>query len=141
MILQTNSKLNAKIHEYGCYFMDIVWHAVRKKGLEVTPEIINTLYDKAIAAGGMNENCLILNPDVVFKTLGLDVKYTGRHEKPSRRCAMNEIEILKFTNPTTGFSHFVAGDGYGHVAYDSLGESVTVREGYLESKRIFKVEV
>ena len=72
----------------------------------------------------------------IFGFLEMDVKYTDRHETPERMTRKNEIEILRFESSYG--SHFVVGDGGGHVAYDPWGVSRAVRQGRIESKRIFR---
>lgn len=37
----------------------------------------------------------------------------------------------------TGYSHFVLMKGPQEIKYDPLGDSVTVKEGYVESYRAF----
>lgn len=68
----------------------------------------------------------------------LKIIYTNKHEDPGRLCRGREFEILDWYNPETHKRHFTAGNGRGCVTYDSMGESVTVRDGFLRSKRIFK---
>lgn len=63
--------------------------------------------------------------------------YTNRHEDPGRICRENEFEILDWYNPKMGKMHLTPGDGRGRPTYDSMGQSVTLRDGFLRSKRIF----
>jgi hypothetical protein len=143
MILQTDNRLNKNIRDYGCYFMDILYLSNKFTGLQLSVERIERLYKTFVQAGAMTSTCSIKDPNRCFTMAGLQVRYTDKHEKPSRRCNTDEIEILCYYNPDgnggRGFTHFVVGDGYGHVAYDPIGNSVTVRDGYLKSKRIFKL--
>jgi len=68
----------------------------------------------------------------------MNVLYTNRHETPDRMCKEGEFEILDWFNPQRGKRHFTAGNGRGYVTYDPMGESLTVKEGFLRSKRIFR---
>jgi hypothetical protein len=137
MILQTDPRLRPEINEYGCYMMSILYLAEKNGGESPGAELINSLYDRFVRMGLMTASCKILNPEHIFAYMGLIVEYTDKHELPTRECGPDELEILKFTRP--GYSHFVAGDGAGGVEYDPMGESITVRDGVLQSKRIFKM--
>lgn len=60
------------------------------------------------------------------------------------RCRKDEFEVLRFQrNSGPGetvddAAHFVQGDGNGNVLFDPWGDSKTVREGWLVSRRIFR---
>jgi hypothetical protein len=73
--------------------------------------------------------------------------YGGRwyfhKEQPSYECKGGEFEILRYERPTPGkvWSHFVLGNCGDGVEYDPLGESKTVAEGYVVSKRILQLVI
>lgn len=140
MILQRDRRLNAAINAYGCYFMTILWHLNRLRNIAFDDSVIETYYAEAVRSGYMTETCWILNPDGIFGLGGLRTAYTQEHAPPTRVCADNEIEILKWVHPDASpHSHFVAGDGMGNTTYDPWGVSRAATEGRLESKRIFKL--
>jgi hypothetical protein len=136
MILQRDPRLRQEIQEYGCYYMSILFLVNKYTNFPFSAELINDLYHVFNKAGWMDQECTILNPNAIFGHLKMDVRYTDRHEIPVRRAMHNEVEILRFTSPHG--SHFVVGDGNGNVAYDPYGVSKAVRDGRVESKRIFR---
>ncbi len=133
MILQTNKNLVPQINNYGCYFMSILFLAVKHTGLELSTRKINALYHEVILKGYMDMNCYISNPTAIFKHLGLEARYTDRHEPNDYFCNDNELEILCYQR--TGYRHFMVGNE-GIVAYDPMGNSTG---GTLISKRIFRL--
>lgn len=136
MILQTDSRLRKAIHDDGCYYMSIFYLVNKWTGLEVSADFIDSLFDVFVSDGEMSKECYILDPEKIFNHLGFKVKYRDVHDKPTRMCKPDEVEILYFFGPAGG--HFVAGDGKGNVAYDPWGVSRAVSEGRLVSKRIFR---
>jgi hypothetical protein len=150
MILQRDKRLLPEIQEQGCYFMSILFLINKYTNYEWTTEIINDyyrslVYSKAILADADFttvdvDDSTIINPEKVFnlKETGTNfkVRYNNRHDKANYHCSQFEIEILRYVNGLT--NHFVAGNGNGEVAYDPWGDSMTVKNGYLESKRIFR---
>lgn len=136
MILQRDIRLRQEINEWGCYLMSIFFLVNKYTNRELSTELINELYHVFQKYNWMDEGCTIHDPNSIFAYLGLDVQYTDRHEPPGRKTQDNEIEILKFTS--SHGDHFVVGDGNGNVAYDPWGISRAVRQGHIESKRIFR---
>lgn len=137
MILQRDIRLRAEINEWGCYLMSILFLCNKYTNRELSTELINELYHVFHKHGWMDENCRILNPTAIFGYLGLDVRYTNRHERPERVCSSEEIEILYFKHGEAG-GHFVCGNGRGIVTYDPWGVSRSATDGELVSKRIFR---
>jgi hypothetical protein len=122
--------------------MSILFLCNKYTNREISPELINELYhvfQKHTHHGKswMDEECTINYPQHIFGYLGLDVKYTDRHEPPARICNSRQIEILYFHHPEYG-GHFVCGDGLGRVTYDPWGVSMAATKGELKSKRIFR---
>lgn len=136
MILQRDPRLRPEIQEWGCYLMSILFLANKMINIPIDPVLINEFYISFLKRGWMTKSCKILKPQEIFDYLACSVHYTDRWEPADYNTADNEIEILCFTY--NGKTHFCAGDGHGHVAYDPWGESDTVRLGRLESKRIFR---
>jgi len=136
MILQRDTRLRQEIQEYGCYLMSIFYLVNKYTNFPFSAEIINDLYHTFNKKNWIDSECTILNPNAIFGFLEMDVKYTNRHEPPERMTRKNEVEILRFESSYG--AHFVVGDGDGHVAYDPWGISRAVRQGRIESKRIFR---
>src|SRR6056297_650505 len=136
MILQRDTRLRQELQEYGCYLMSIFYLVNKYTNFPFDTDMIDRLYVKLHKHGLIDEECTILNPEAIFGELKMDVKYTDRHEPPERVTRKNEIEILRFESSYG--SHFVVGDGHGHLAYDPWGCSRAVRHGRIESKRIFR---
>lgn len=140
MILQTDSRLNKSINKYGCYFMSIVFLVNKHTGLELSIPIIEKLYKDCCELGYIEDSntrkAFIWDVNSVFKHLGLEVRYNGRHDPPNYVCNTQEIEILCVRVGDSMTKHFVVGDNYGHIAYDPMGLS-DVRK--FDSKRVFRV--
>jgi hypothetical protein len=147
MILQTDPRLLPEINKYGCYFMCICFFLNKFKKKLWDTDKINEFYKTMVHLGYIEaddnfdsvdpDDATIMYPAKIFESEGLNVKYFG-HSHKSRICNTDEFEILKFTR-ITGGSHFVCGDGMGHVTYDPWGVSNTVKYGSLDSKRVFKM--
>lgn len=142
MILQKDSRLNTAINKYGCYFMSLLWWVNKKVGYEFDPREISRLYNIFIDREDMRRDCFVHRPKRILSYLGLEVEEVTKTGY-SQKCLEGQFEILYFERSSKGriIPHFVAGDGEGHVTYDPWGESRTVREGVLTSKRIFTEEL
>jgi hypothetical protein len=137
MIFQWYPELILPMREGGCYILSIMWHAVIEKRLRLDVAQVNAMYEAFVIHGYIHKDCTVLLPQSIFRFLGFPVRYTDKHERPTRLCRPHEIEILCFEHPKYG-THFTAGNGQGVVTYDSWGRSVSAREGTLVSKRIFE---
>lgn len=135
MILQTDNRLPKLVNRYGCYFMSLLFLANKYTGFKLSTTVIVKLYNNFIEMGYMDKNCYIQNPDRILSNLGLNGVYAQRHDPPKYKCKHDEIEILCLQYPT--YTHFVVGDGLGHIAYNPMG--ITAPNYFLKSKRIFKI--
>lgn len=128
-------KTALEIGKYGCYFLSIVEAAERKTGNYMP--IMSTFLDMK-RRGYIGEESYILAPDKIL-TMLTGKAYTVRHEAKDYRAKEGEIEILRYEWRRKGevSAHFVLGDGKGRVAYDPLDGANTVKNGVVESKRIF----
>ena len=62
---------------------------------------------------------------------------TGKQDK-AYQCQPGEFAVQCWYNPATDFHHFVAEGSDGGVGYDPIqGGSRTVREGAIDSKRVY----
>jgi hypothetical protein len=143
MIRQDDSRLNINIQKYGCYFMSILYFVNKYDNFGFSADIINGLYVHFVTREYMTDTCFVLNPEAIFEELGLPVEMVfldGSHRiPPEAQVLEDEFEILFFKREGH-HGHFVAGDGFGNVAYDPAGNSLSVRHGELLSKRVFRRE-
>lgn len=144
MILQINEKLKSEIKQWGCYFMSLLFLVNKLTNMSLPIGRINTLYRLFVSQGWMTETCFIQNPTAILGWAGIKAQMVfvdGTHRvRPDYECLPNEYEILCFSREGAApRTHFVVGDGSGHVAYDPYGESLAVKEGELVSKRVFRV--
>ena len=125
-----------RLGDGGCYLLSLVWQAERETALRIDAV---EQYLNALRSGWCRENCFLLDPARIFTTM-VGWPWTLRKEAPTYMPSPDEREILRFERPTPGliYSHFVVGDMRGGVAYDPLGDSLTVAEGQLVSKRILR---
>lgn len=145
MILQRDVRIiekNKQIKKYGCYFFALLWYGNKLENYPLGVDEILSLYHIFIDHKFMREDCFIDDPVGILKSLNVAVQWFGWKDK-DYQCSRGEYEILVFTRRSeiTGalVKHFVAGNGNGIVTYDSWGESVTVQQGRLASKRILRV--
>jgi hypothetical protein len=128
------------IGESGCYFLSILRAgrtASPNYGPDAVGEAMDTYWD-AIDAGWMGEDCLVTDAGALLTRIA-GRNYTLHKEPADYQTQPGDIEILRFEVQKTGvtYSHFVLGDGKGGVAWDPWPGSLTVKNGKLQSKRIF----
>lgn len=86
------------------------------------------------AKGFIGEDCSILNWDKLAKMIsGHTYKTTKVDGKERPKTYSKDILIARYHNKRTNFYHFV---DVTHELYDPLENSVTVKEGYIESYRL-----
>lgn len=122
--------------ESGCYFLSIVFLAeeILKKPLNPI-----ALYFEFLEKKYITEDCFVSSPEKIFSEL-VHKRYMVAKETVEYKVKENEYEILRFEyKPSTMslMAHFVVGNGLGEVEYDPYGDSQTVKNGRLISKRIF----
>ncbi len=144
MILQTDPALPQEINDFGCYFTSCLYHAERKTGTTFDVDRVLEIYQKAKAHGIVGDQCYVERPVSLMALAGAifdSVDKAGVGVNPDAKGA----ELLHFhrdADTPKGMGnamhdHFVAGDGQGNVAFDPLGDSNTVKYGFLQNKRIF----
>lgn len=155
MIKQNNPMMPKAIQIWGCYFCSVLYLAEvkRQKFFQVDEAI--AIYKSAMATGivgkevfdkdgNLIDGCFVNDPVSLFALCGVEVGTVTR-TGPEYKCAKGEHEILCYHRPANTPSgmgnkehtHFVAGYN-GGVSFDPLGDSNTVRHGYLKSKRVFR---
>ena len=144
MILQTDPELNEEIATFGCYFCSCLYHAERLTGHAMDSTRVLAIFTAAKQTGIILEDCFVNDPISLLSLAGVNVSTVLKVDKTTNP-SDHGFELLHFhrdADTPTGMGnavhdHFVAGDGTGKVAFDSLGLSNTVKYGYLEDKRIF----
>lgn len=144
MILQTDPALPEVIHSFGCYFTSCLFHAEKRTGKSFAADEVLAIFEAAKKAGFIGDDCYVDDPIGLLRLAGVRVSgvvKAGISVLPGDR----GFELLHFhreADSPTGMGnvvhdHFVAGDGAGAVAFDPLGDSNTVKYGFLQNKRIF----
>ena len=121
-----------KIYEYGCYFLDLLFIS---KYQEPTFEEIIKSYDTFIEKGWMDEECFVKDPCAILAYL-TGKKYSVTKDSVFDSSAAHIIGY--YYNPNTNLHHFVVMDKYNAVRWDSIEDSYTVKNGFIESYRLFK---
>jgi hypothetical protein len=141
MIYQTDEAFEPDIQHFGCYFLSLLWQLNRLFGVpELDHKVIEVIYGHEKADHDMAKEAYIENPQgLVDSIIPNKVHFVGKVLAPYT-CQPGEFAIQCWYNPATDFHHFVAEASDGSVGYDPIeGGSRTVREGHLESKRIYLV--
>ena len=133
--MEPRQKLMETLGKTGCYFLSIVHLAEN-----VTKERIDAIeaFLIAFSSGNVQQDCFVVAPGTILSQLS-GVRWGMRKEDKAYPTKPGELEILRFERKDVGavVGHFVVGDGSGGVAWDPFGESRTVRDGVLISKRVF----
>lgn len=147
MILQTSEGLSRTWHKYGCYELSF-FHVVNKLTNETfTPPKIGAYHRAFVAKDWVRHDDhykhYILDMSAMFQYFNIPARVVtknGTHRlPPNYLCRDNDIEFLLFKRPGH-IGHFVVGDGKGNVAWDPMGRSLSVKEGKLIGKRVYRVE-
>lgn len=125
----------ANMGAFGCYLFCIVHLAER-----ITGNVISDYSALQLGRlqGYIDSDCYILNPAKVLSML-TGITWTSSKEAPEYVAKPGELEVLRYSwqeqNDGVVFaehSHFVLPD------WDPFGESQTVKNGSMASKRIFR---
>lgn len=116
------------IGDSGCYFLDL---------LEAFGKVDKAIeyYDKYVSKGWMDEDCFVKNPLDIVKDLSGHPNW--KLVKTTTFDKNATLAIAYFCSSLTKLHHFVIIDKNKNVIYDSLGDSNTVKNGYIESYRLF----
>lgn len=120
------------IYDYGCYFLDLLYVPKYK---EPTLEEIIEYYDAFVANGWMDEDCFVKSPCAILNFL-TGKKYSVKKDYVLDTSATHIIGY--FYNPNTKLHHFVVMGEDNKVRWDSIENSNTVKNGFVESYRTFK---
>ena len=126
---EPRQRVMSEVGEEGCYLLCIVDIAE-----EVLKERIDAVvaYLDGIERGFVQENCLMTNAAGFLEML-TGVKWEKRYESATYVKKDGEFEVQKWQRK----SGVGTVDHFKRENYDPYGDSRTVREGFLESKRIF----
>ena len=149
MIKQTDPRLSVDMNHIACAFDSLAYFRERYQGKPWTAEELLAAWNGAISAkiisGDLNGDGSLLGSgegeiqdwQMLADYLGVKVQYLGKFA-PNADERLGNFVIAGWFNPRTNFTHFVVGD-LKPVEWDPIqGGSVTVREGYVKSLRIFK---
>jgi hypothetical protein len=115
------------IGKYGCYFFCLL-----KLGKMENQYLY--YYNLFLEKGWIDRECTVFKPWLILKEL---LGKTYNVEKTTTFDEKATFIIAYFYNPSTKLHHFVIIDKKKNVIYDSLGDSNTVKNGYIESYRLF----
>lgn len=132
--LKKVSEVAKQIYDYGCYFLSLLYVRSKPYSEPANLDEILTYYDTFVEMGWMDSDCYVKDPCAILKYL-TGKKYTVKKDVVLDPNA--NIIIGRWYNPTTNLRHFVVMDRYNMVVWDSLGDSSTVRDGVIESYRLF----
>ncbi len=114
------------IGKYGCYFL-----CLRKLANQPDYNILAD-YRQCLALGYIDKECTILQPAKILELFDKK-KHKVTKTKVYDECA--RYNIAYFFNERTGLHHFVIMRDEDTVFWDPLGDSITVKEGRVESWR------
>lgn len=120
------------IYDYGCYLLDLIYVSKYK---EPTLDEIIECYDSFVATGWMDEDCFVKNPCAILNYL------TGKEYSVVKGSVLDTSAthiIGYFYNPNTNLHHFAVMGKDNKVLWDSIENSNTVKNGFIESYRMFK---
>lgn len=132
--LKKVSEAAKQIYDYGCYFMSLLYVRNIPYSEPATLDELLKYYDTFIARGWMDPDCYVKDPCAILKFL-TGKKYTVKKDVVLDPSA--SIVIGRWYEPTTNFHHFVVMDRDNTVVWDSLKDSHTVKNGIIESYRLF----
>lgn len=131
-----NEKIE-NIYNYGCYFLSLCYVA---KGRELyNIDEMTDWYDLFIKKGWMGVDCYIKDPCAILEFF-TGKKYSVEKAvlKPGGlKYSKAAFVIGRWYNADTNLYHFVVMDKQDAVIWDSLVDSNTVKNGSLESYRLF----
>lgn len=132
--LKKISKAVKQIYDYGCYFLSLLYVRNIPYSEPANLDEILTYYDTFVEIGWMDPDCYVKDPCAILKYL------TGKKYSVKKDVVLDtraDIVMGRWYNPATNLHHFVVMDKHNNVVWDSLEDSSTVRDGVIESYRMF----
>ena len=152
MIYQTDPLMGKYYNKYGCLFTSIAYARELLRGHVWTASDLRSKWDESIAKGAITGDLngdgdmddpgeLVINDhDAVCRILFVDLAYIPGHHNPDTAIDDKTYAVGAFFNPRTNFTHFAAVGRDKKVIFDPIkGGSVTCREGYLKSLRLYSI--
>ena len=158
-ILQTDSRLPLAVKNWGCLFFCVL----TASGKEFLADEILAIYQSAKTTGILGyldekgkfhagerfddkgnviDGCYVKDPVSLANLAGMRADSYWKADKgvPAPAGAKEFLHFHRNADTPVGsgnavHDHFVNGDGNGRVTNDSLGQSNTVKYGFLENKR------
>ncbi len=138
MILQSDVRFKKyPFADYGCDLMVALWYVNKLQNFPFTPEGIEDwidgrpiFYKNRKPMPIIGKNLFVNSWDNVARQFGLAVLQDATFEAADYKCDPGEYQVLFWHRPE--HDHATGGDGKGHVTYDPLGESLTVRYGAIQ---------
>lgn len=143
-MIHAAQEIARRIGESGCYALCLMHVGETATGKTVDPIRVVAAAMKTIAKDAPGKTILapdiFVNSPAALVSIAVGGKWDVRHEGAEYIAKPDEREIMRYerVDGMKVYSHFVVGDGLGRVLWDPLGESRTVREGKLVSKRIVR---
>lgn len=117
------------IGKSGCYFLTLL------ASVGVSDQYVIRYYDVAINKKAMDADCYVKDPATLLKLV------TGKNYKVVKSDTLDDkADIIIAKWKTATHEHFVLMNKENQVIYDALGESNTVKNGYIDSYRLFYVQ-
>ena len=132
--LRKVSEASKQIYDYGCYFMSLLYVSRVPYSEPATLDELLKYYDTFIVKGWMGPDCYVKDPCAILEYL-IGKKYSVK--KSTVLDPNANIVIGRWYNPATNLHHFVVMDRDNAVVWDSLVDSLTVKNGTIESYRLF----
>ena len=142
MTYQTRPCFPYDVQHYGCYLFSICFLLDRSYGLGIFDDSsMLQIYFREEQDRDLGPESFVSSPQhLADHVAGVGkVVFEDQHYPADHQADATDLEIQCWYNPATDFRHFVAAEN-GKVIYDPIeGGSRTVREGRLESKRVYRV--
>ena len=121
------------IGNFGCYLISIYKAILNTSSDACILARICADYEYLKAHNIIGDDCEILQPAKICRLYDINVTV-----EKTKKWTDNALFVIgKWHNKRTGYSHFTLMKGPREVEYDPLGDSVTVKEGDIESYRAF----
>jgi len=153
MIYQTDAPMGKYFNKYGCLFSSIAFARPFLGGPDWTHADLRDKWDTAIIKGILSGDLNldgdmddageleIQDHDAVCVLLECPLSYIPGHHNPATPITADLYAVGAFFNPRTKFTHFAVVDKNLKVVYDPIkGGSVTCREGYVKSLRLYSIK-
>ena len=154
MIYQTDRRLSKYLNKYGCLFTALAYARPYLGGREWGAIALQGAWDEAVAkgilSGDLNKDGDLDDPGEIeiidysslLRLLKVPLLWIPGHHNPDTSIEKGIYVIGAFFNPRTKFTHFAVVDSKKKVIFDPIeGGSITCKEGYLKSLRLFSIEV